>query len=430
MTAVDVVAGEDGDGTRESGSEQPPPRESFLRRALRGHWVPPLIAQMAGLAFVSLAAGYRFSVWFSPLSWYRWDSHWYQEILLHGYWIHWVGEHIPRNMRGDVGWFPGFPTFARAFFAIPGVSATAAMLVAVWVAWYFMLAGLWWLIGDAPSVAQRWLTLAACCVAPGAVYFTAGFPLSQSIAGTVWCVYFVLKSHSRWAGVMSFLCAAVASYSYLPGVALTPGMIILAALVLGNGQRFRALLAAAGSALGLLAVFTQMQIQAGQWGAYLQFTKKYGIGLNNPLRKIKASLEPIWHYPHASAKPGFYVNAGYQSLLEIILLLTIVAVMIITIIQARPVTTVVGIGWLGGFSRWLAARIDAVDIAVVILAAGTWVIPFIAGGQASFYRSAAYMVLGIPVLRRLPWPVQTLAVLIGGVVLWHMVPFFVNNQMV
>jgi hypothetical protein len=61
------------------------------------------------------------------------------------------------------------------------------------------------------------------------------------------------------------------------------------------------------------------------------------------------------------------------------------------------------------------------------MAVGVWLVPYIAGGQASTYRSEALVVVCVPLLRRLPpW---LLVVPLGAAVwvAWNMAPYFFNG---
>jgi hypothetical protein len=65
----------------------------------------------------------------------------------------------------------------------------------------------------------------------------------------------------------------------------------------------------------------------------------------------------------------------------------------------------------------------------LLMSVGVWIVPYIAGGAASTYRSEAFVIVCVPLLRRLPaW---LLVVPLGAAVYvaWHMAPYFFNAQL-
>ncbi|NNG36266.1 hypothetical protein [Nakamurella aerolata] len=404
---------------------------------------------LASFGFLAVRAGYRLPRWFAVESWARWDSNWYNDIADHGYWVGPPGDARPRPgwiapqdwFAGNVGWFPGYPTLGRLLSRVTGVSSYTGQLWIGWIAWYLLLCALWRLTTGA-GPARRWLTLAAGGTVTGAVYFAAAFPLSLALAGLLWSVYFVIRSRWRWATPAAFGCALVAGNAYLTSVVAVPAMLAVAVLVLTGRRRRSALAAAGGAAAGFGLVLLQMQWPAGMWDGYFRFTQRYQIDPGNPLHTFADRLKPLWH--NASE---FRTAAAWQTLLTfgvIVLVLGIVLAQLAGL--GRPLPTRGGSDpgggrdgadqagpqrfWLGGCSRWLAARVDAMDLLLALLAFGAWLVPLVAGGQASTYRSEAFVVLAVPLLRRLPAPMLAAVVLLQGAVLWNMVPYFVNRQMV
>jgi hypothetical protein len=82
---------------------------------------------------------------------------------------------------------------------------------------------------------------------------------------------------------------------------------------------------------------------------------------------------------------------------------------------------------------WTAAiesRISAFDLTFLLMSVGVWLVPYIAGGGASTYRSEAFVIVSVPLLRKLPaW---LLVVPLGAAVFvaWHMAPYFFNRQLI
>jgi hypothetical protein len=60
----------------------------------------------------------------------------------------------------------------------------------------------------------------------------------------------------------------------------------------------------------------------------------------------------------------------------------------------------------------------------------TWVIPYIAGGSASTYRSEAFVILSVPLLRRVPWWLLVIPLAAAVYVAWRMAPNFFNSKLI
>jgi hypothetical protein len=63
------------------------------------------------------------------------------------------------------------------------------------------------------------------------------------------------------------------------------------------------------------------------------------------------------------------------------------------------------------------------------MAIGVWLVPYIAGGQASTYRSEAFVVVCVPLLRRLPAWLLVVPLGAAAWVAWNMAPYFFNGQL-
>src|SRR5262249_55228747 len=81
------------------------------------------------------------------------------------------------------------------------------------------------------------------------------------------------------------------------------------------------------------------------------------------------------------------------------------------------------------WSAGIVGRISAFDLTFVLMAIGVWLVPYIAGGQASTYRSEAFVVVCVPLLRRLPAWLLVVPVGAAGWVAWNMAPSFFKGKL-
>jgi hypothetical protein len=83
-------------------------------------------------------------------------------------------------------------------------------------------------------------------------------------------------------------------------------------------------------------------------------------------------------------------------------------------------------GWAAPIQR----RISTFDLTFLLMTLGVWVVPYVAGGSLSTYRSEAFVIVSVPLLRRLPaW---LLVVPLGAAVwvAWQMAPYFFNGKLI
>jgi len=79
------------------------------------------------------------------------------------------------------------------------------------------------------------------------------------------------------------------------------------------------------------------------------------------------------------------------------------------------------------YARWyvaLSARILPRDVLFLLAAGGVWLVPYIAGGRVSTYRSEAFVVLLVPLLRRLPAWLLLPVVALAAFMSWRVSPYF------
>jgi hypothetical protein len=73
---------------------------------------------------------------------------------------------------------------------------------------------------------------------------------------------------------------------------------------------------------------------------------------------------------------------------------------------------------------------DRTDLTLLGTAFTAWLIPYVAAGGLSIYRSEACLIVLVPLLRRLPlWDLTVLACA-ASVVAYHMAPLFFSNALI
>ncbi|HEY3087539.1 MAG TPA: hypothetical protein VGJ59_05700 [Jatrophihabitantaceae bacterium] len=393
--------------------------------------VPPLVALLSAWAFIAWRSPYRGWRVLAPSSYGRWDTGQYLHIARSGYnavWhcpAHVLPAHLPPGnyLCGTIGWFPGYPYAMRGLSTVTGLPLQTAGLVIAWACWYLVLVLMWGLLSDARSIATRWMCLLIAAFFPGQIYFAAIFPISMCIAGILGCLYIALRTSRRALAWVGFAAGFIAAYSYITAVVLAPTLLIVGLLVVRGRRRFQLIIPALGAAAGFGAVLLTMQVAVGIWNAYFISAKKYNVGAHMPLDTLIRRLRPLWTPQPSGAQVQNYTAA--QTLLTLCFVGLVCLVTIACAVRGRDVTEARQQDW----SAAIASRISAFDLTFVLMAIGVWFVPYIAGGSASTYRSEAFVVVCVPLLRRLPaW---LLVVPLGAAVwvAWHIAPNFFNYKL-
>jgi hypothetical protein len=364
----------------------PPARESLGARVVAA-WLPPLVALLAGWCLLAWRAAAQGLPLLSPSTWARFDSGHYLSIARGGYAVrNCQGGPVPpipasaHDLCGNAAWFPGYPAAIRGLSWLTGASAPLAGLIVAWVCWYLVLVLIWRLLAGARSRPSRWACVLIAAFFPGQVYFAALFPVSLTIAGMLCCLEVALRGTRRWRAGAASLSGFVAAYSYIIAVVLAPALAVTAFSALRDRRdRLRALLPALAVVAGLGAVLLTIWQAVRIWNIYFLIEEKYEAGAHFPLASLLEGLRPLWT-PQPPTQP-FRSTAAAQTLLTLCLVLLAVAVTI---------------------GRVARRTVSATDLTLLLAAVAAWLVPHIAGGQVSIYRSEAFVILTVPLLRRLP----------------------------
>jgi hypothetical protein len=400
------------------------------RRRFADLW-PPLAALLAAWTMIAFRSPYGGARLFSPSSYARWDTGHYLHIARTGYYsVTCDPSRLPKVLPpgdylcGNIGWFPGYPAAIRGLSEVTRMSVPIAAVVVAWTFWYLTLVIMWRLLADARSSWTRWACLLIAAFFPGQVYFAALFPISLCIATILGCLYLALRTTRPVYAWLGFVAGFVAAYSYLTAIVLAPALLVTGLVAYRGSRRWQAFIPAAGAVAGFGSVLLTMQIAVGQWDAYFVSVKKYNVGAHMPLDTLRDRLRPLW------------TSVGSARVLEVRAWQTLLALCFVVVVIVVTAAGAVrrGVPEAGSFAARLRAavdrRISAFDLCFVLMAVGVWLVPYIAGGSASTYRSEAFVVVCVPLLRKLPAWMLVLPLGASFFVAWNMAPYFFNKQLV
>ena len=405
------------------------------RRRTADLW-PPLVALLAAWAMIAYRSTYGGARLFSPSTYARWDSGHYLHIARTGYYsVTCDPSRLPKELPpgdylcGNIGWFPGYPAAIRGLSEVTRMSVPIAALVVAWTFWYLALLLIWRLLADARSARTRWACLLIAAFFPGQVYMASLFPVSLCIAGILGCLYVALRTTRPAYAWLGFGAGFVAAYSYITAIVLAPALLVTGLVAFRGRRRLQAIIPAAGAVVGFASVLVTMQIAVGQWDAYFVSVKKYNVGAHMPLDTLRDRLQPLW--THQAANQRVLDVRSWQTLLAMCFVIAVIAVVVTSAVRRDDVPEAADAGSLA--ARLQAAverRVSAFDLCFVLMAIGVWLVPYIAGGSASTYRSEAFVVVCVPLLRKLPAWLLVVPLGASVFVAWNMAPYFFNKQLV
>jgi len=369
---------------------------------------PPLVAFVLATALlwvVAVRTGYPPR---KATTWARWDSGQYVSIAIRGYYtVECTSRRLPPdappgpNLCGNTGWFPLYPWAMRAVSKL-GLSVVQAGVLLAAVFHLLSLVVLWVLARE-PGHPSRFLVLLFAAVFPGAVYQHAVFPVSMMTFFTLGFLYLLGTGRWVWAGVSG----AAAAASYISGVLLAPVALAVTFLTGGWLPGWRAALRSGVTAVivasGFVGVLIVQYLAVGIWGAYFQSTRKYGVGIQNPIPNFVRTVSPFFDQMRGVPVPKRQYIEAVQTLT--------VAGIVVLVVGATLVPLIRG-------------RLSKTDWAVLGTTLGLWIFPHVAGTAASQYRSEALLLPCALLARRLPLALQAGLVAVSIWVLWIVAPGF------
>lgn len=374
---------------------------------------PPLLAFLIGTALLwAIAVRTGHPPWLAQ-SWARWDSGHYATIAVKGYQVAPCGPgslppvHPPGpQLCGNLGWFPLYPWAMRAVnLAGPSIAQAGVSLSA---AFHLLTLVLLWAIVREPARPSRFLLLVLAAVFPGAVYQHALFPISMTTFFTLALLYLV--GSRRW--VVAGVSGAAAAASYISGVLLAPAVLVASAIAGGVRAALRSTVTAGLVFAGFVGVLVVQYLAVGIWGAYFQSTRKYGVGIQNPIPNFMKTVHPAFQWAGGTWTGGTPADVGHlvQGVQTVA-----VAVIVLLVVGATLARVAV------------RERLPLTDWAILGTTVGLWAFPHVAGIAASQYRSEALLLPCVVLARRLPVAFQAVLVVMAGAVLWVVAPHFFDN---
>jgi len=398
-------------------------------------FVPPLLALILGWGLD--AWRHSWSHVFSAATYSRWDSAWYLILAQHGY----SGGACPpqlvppgapgpasQYLCGSVGWFPGYPAVFRGLSEVTRLSLPVAALIVSWVAWYFLLFFMWQLLDGARSPSTRWACLLLAAWFPSQIYFAAVFPMSLTLAAMLGAVFY---SVVKWRPIPAAILGVIAGASYVSGAVLAPALLLASPFCQRGRQRVAAIAGGVGAIAGLAVVPLYAQAAIGKWNAYVLTKKPFGQGANNPVLTLYHRLQPLWTSQDAAHR---YLNAtAAQTLLISCITLLVVVVTLIGMRRGpgeSPPAAAAG-AWTRS-KDWVVGRISVLDLTLLLLVVGAAAVPLITGGPTtigSTARNETFVLVGVPLLRKLPVYVLVPLIAAAAFIAWRMAGYFYQSEL-
>jgi hypothetical protein len=377
--------------------------------------LPPLAAFVLAHVVLSAAA---VSEGLPPLkagTWCRFDCGHYVRIATRGYELAPCASESEAGLWcGNAAWFPGYPMAIRVALGVLHAPRHAAVLVAAIFA-CLTLVILWAALApasgaEAPrlSADQRSRALGALALAaffPGGLYAHAISPI-----GLYGCAAVAsLIAAARGKVVAAGLAAAVAAFTYPPGVLLVP--VLAAGFVLDRRHTLPARLgrAARGATLAAAGVFGILAIQhhdTGSWWAYALTQSGYHNSPSSPLLTLIERTSPLFRPP-------------FEGLAEA------------PAAQTLFVVVVVASAVFAGLRSSSKGNDRSGDVFVELYVGAAWLLPLIAGEvETGLHRREATLLPVVLLTARLPVFWQVLLALVAAGLTWPMARLFFRGLLV
>ena len=392
---------------------RPPIAPTFPPETKRRHslvtFAPPFAALLAGWLLIASRAPKGWTSLFDPATFNHWDAGQYLSIARHGYRASTHCNIAPTvHLCGNITWFPGYPGVIR-LLTVAHIGYLAAALAIAWSCWYLTLVMVWLLSRDkdGSGTSRGVACLALAAVFPGQVYFAALFPISLVTFAVLLCIWLATRTSfaTRATVVRSSVAGVIAGLAYPLAMAAAPALLV-SALVARRGRRV--MLAGAAAIIGGSGlVLAYAQLSVGKWNAYfISEREEYGVRAHNPLDFVIVRYHQLLQ-PSSST----FRTIAQQGALATLLVVVAIAVTVPALARARRAA-------------------DRTDVALLVTACITWVIPYIGAGMLSIYRSEACLIVLVPLLRRLPvWAISALACA-AAVIAYKMAPLFFSGALI
>lgn len=398
--------------------------------------LPPLVALVLGWGLD--AWRHSWSHVFSTATYYRWDSGWYLIIAKQGYSAGpCIPQLVPPGARfpashylcGSVGWFPGYPAVFRGFAEITRLSLPVAGLAVSWIAWYLLLFFMWQLLDGARNPWTRWACLLLAAWFPSQIYFAAIFPMSTAIAAMLGSIFFAVVKRRP---IPAAIFGVVAGASYVSGIVLAPALLLASPICQRGKQRVAAIAGGLGAAAGLLSVALYAQAAVGKWNAYTLTKQPYGQGVNDPVVTLYRRLRPLWT-PQTPQMQFLNTTAAQTLVISCLALITVV----VTLLSMRSAwgndSPILADGRWNRALAWISCRISALDLTLLIAVIGAVLVPYLTGGPTttgSTARNETFVIIGVPLLRKLPVYLVVPIVAAAAFVAWRMAGYFYSGTII
>ena len=359
--------------------------------------LPPFICFVLSRALLHTAAISTQNDPFEADTWSRWDSYQYISIAATGYGFRscaGLDGYDPNDWCGNDAWLPGYSYLIKAVTAVTsltyaeaGISISAAFafasLLLVWIGFL-----------GATVTPHNVLVLLLAAFFPGHVYDHAVFPIALFTFLVLLSLWLYSRRDFRLAG----LCAAAAAFSYSSGLFLC-GAFVLQAFVGARGRLrempLRTLAFPCGGVLlGFSLALLLQWVQTGVWNAFFLVQSKYAYSPRLPFEAWQSSLLLLLtHWPNPDGADAQTIFVAAMCML-----------MFVYFIKRQSVK-----------------RLDVLLMSFTLI---YWLVPITLGGKLSLYRAEATLLPGVPLARRVPWPILAALVCIAIRLSWKMARAF------
>lgn len=288
----------------------------------------------------------------------KWDSLHYLDISENGYTLFRCAEDpgIPENFGewcGNAGWMPVYPLLIWVFSLIFPAKIGAVLITKI----FFFLSMVLVLRQEPTSYSEKLLKALLFGFFPGMLYAEAAFPISL----TQFLLLNLIIGLQQKKKLAAYFSIIFLPWTYASGFLAAQAILISGIMSRDTKQRKELHLLAAVGLFSWVMTFVFWQITTGNWDAFFLVQKKYGYGIQLPLRTWFEKIQSLFQ----SLDP--------RSVQTLILPFILYFLMRPVITRAR----------LNTLLPWMT---------IVFL---IWLFPLSIGGSLSLYRSESLLAISV-----------------------------------
>ena len=255
--------------------------------------------------------------WFNPWLWNHWDTGHYLSKVRDGNQFYSCAQvegfmaDTP-HMCGNAGWFPGYSYLLKPFY--PKYDLVLVASIASKIFFFLSMVFTARLFNFRSVTLKSVLLMSIAAFTFGSIYYQGIFPMSMFLTFALVAILGFVQRKLWMMIVGSVLACFTYSTGFLLPVAIGIGLLLDTKQTMRKRLKTAVIVNVAG-ALSVLTYFLILQIEVGDWQAFIKVQSVYGHGIESPIKRIGHRIEnipsPLFQINNTIYLQSFLVLLGY-----------------------------------------------------------------------------------------------------------------------